>query len=148
MKRTKLMLGVVALSAALLGTGYAAMTDVLTLDGTASTASFDVDYTEGQLKVKDVVVSEATRAEIEDKYDITDIKLEEKLDQDRVSLTVGPLRPGVPVTYTTKMENKSNIDAQLKNIVISQEDLDATKWIQAKIVLKMQKEKKLLLKVI
>ena len=51
MKRTKLMLGVAALSAALLGTGYAAMTDVLQINSTVNTAKFDVNFNGNKLTV-------------------------------------------------------------------------------------------------
>lgn len=44
MKKAKLMLGVTALSAALLGTGYAAMTDTVNIGGTVSTANFCVQF--------------------------------------------------------------------------------------------------------
>ena len=118
MKRTKLMLGVAAISAALLGTGYAAMTDVLTIGGTVNTANFDVNFKDnGELKVGEIVVAdEASKTQIQNTYEANGTELTK--GEDSITVKVSNLKPGVPVTYTGVMQNASTIDAQLANIVV------------------------------
>ena len=112
MKRTKLMLGVATLSAALLGTGYAAMTDVLTIGGTVNTADFDVDFEGTEMQP---VGDEATNPQA---YEINDISTQVDNNTDRATFTIDNLKPGLSVTHQIKMQNKGTIDAQLKSIKV------------------------------
>ena len=104
------MLGVAALSAALLGTGYAAMTDVLTIGGTVNTANFDVDF-EGE--TMQPVGNEATHP---GNYEISNISATVDSVNDTATIQINNLKPGVAVTHSTTMQNTGTINAELKSI--------------------------------
>ena len=103
------MLGIAALSAALLGTGYAAMTDTLTIGGDVNTANFCV-----QFKGEPTPVSEAAKHPA--KYEMTEdtgAKLEGKDGYGHIiTFKADNLKPGVPLTYTATIENLSSIKAK------------------------------------
>ena len=134
MKRMKLMLGVVTLSIALLGTGYAAMTDTLAINGTVKTANFDVDFVEDIKLVENI--SQNPSKDI--------IKQPNVVDNDAgdiVEFQESNLIPGTFVTYETTMQNMSSIDAMLKSIEVVESaqgtigDIDIKECIEVKIVL-------------
>ena len=106
------MLGVAALSAALLGTGYAAMTDVLTIGGTVNTANFDVDF-EGETMLP--VEGAATNQEANE---IKGITTTVDSANDTASIQIDNLKPGVAVTHSTIMKNTGTINAELKSITL------------------------------
>lgn len=109
------MLGVTALSAALLGTGYAAMTDTVNIGGTVSTANFCVQF-------KDQPKAESEAAQNPGNYEITEAtaKLEgvtgETGNSHTITFKAENVKADVPLTYSTTIENLSSIDAQFKGL--------------------------------
>ena len=133
MKKAKLMLGVVALSAVLLGTGYAVMTDVITINGTVNTANFDVDFVDDIRLVEDV-------AQNLDGYATKHIHVVDDDTSDILEFIGNNLKPGTSVTYETTMQNMSSIDAQLKSIEVEGAQgtiggIDINECIEVKVVL-------------
>ena len=120
MKKAKLMLGVTALSAALLGTGYAAMTDTVKIGGTVSTANFCVQFKgeptlvlegdkkqgvwmqENEITGLSATLHEPTTGEVKNSHSIT--------------FNAENVKADVPITYSTTIENLSSIDAQFKGL--------------------------------
>ena len=129
MKKAKLMLGVTALSAALLGTGYAAMTDTVNIGGKVSTANFCVQFIEEpQLKVGDnfvehgTVEGNSTIEQFKTDNEITDLSaelIEEGGAVHKIKFGVTNLKADVPITYKTKIGNLSSIDAQLESVLVT-----------------------------
>lgn len=117
MKKAKLMLGVTALSAALLGTGYAAMTDTVNIGGTVSTANFCVQF-------KDQPKAESEAAKNPGNYEITEATatLEgvtgETGNSHTIIFNAENVKADVPLTYSTTIENLSSIDAQFTGATI------------------------------
>ena len=106
MKRTKLMLGVAAISAALLGTGYAALTDSLLIQGRVTTADLCVQFEdEGTIEVSDQEVTLAAP----------------ELDQEnhRMSFVVSNLYEGATATYKTTVKNEGTLSAALAGVRIA-----------------------------
>ena len=129
MKKAKLMLGVTALSAALLGTGYAAMTDTVNIGGKVSTANFCVQFIEEpQLKVGDKFVEHGTTEgnstieQFKTDNEITYLNaelIEEGGAVHKINFGVTNLKADVPITYKTKIGNLSSIDAQLESVLVT-----------------------------
>lgn len=110
MKRTKLMVGVLALSASLLGTGYAAFKDQVKIGGAVSTAEFCVQFGE-DVKLD---ITEQNK----DEYEIDDISAT-GVDNHSISFNVSNLKPGVPIVGTTTIRNISTIDAMFKGASVT-----------------------------
>lgn len=123
MKKAKLMLGVTALSAALLGTGYAAMTDTVNIGGTVSTANFCVQF-------KDQPNPESEAAKNPENYEITEAtaKLEgvtgETGNSHTITFNAENVKADVPLTYSTTIENLSSIKAQFKGATVTASKVD------------------------
>ena len=116
MKKAKLMLGVTALSAALLGTGYAAMTDTVNIGGTVSTANFCV-----QFKGEPSAVSDAAKKPNAYEMKIPEVKLDEPSDgkSHNITFKAENVKADVPLTYSTTIENLSSIKAQFKGATVT-----------------------------
>ena len=122
MKKVKLMLGVTALSAALLGTGYAAMTDTVNIGGKVSTANFCVQFIEkpqlydGTTKVVDENNFMKTNeiGKLSANFNTANAKQDHK-----IVFNVENLKADVPITYKTKIGNLSSIDAQLESVLVT-----------------------------
>ena len=114
------MLGVTALSAALLGTGYAAMTDTVNIGGQVSTANFCVQF-------KDQPKAESEAAQNPGNYEITEATatLEgvtgETGNSHTITFKAENVKADVPLTYSTTIENLSSIKAQFKGIEVTSE---------------------------
>lgn len=118
MKKAKLMLGVTALSAALLGTGYAAMTDTVNIGGTVSTANFCVQF-------KDQPQAESEAAKNPENYEITEATatLEGVTgatgNSHTITFKAENVKADVPLTYSTTIENLSSIKAEFKGASVN-----------------------------
>lgn len=125
------MLGVTALSAALLGTGYAAMTDTVKIGGTVSTANFCVQFKgeptlvlegdkkqevwmqENEITGLSATLHEPTTGEVKNSHSIT--------------FNAENVKADVPITYSTTIENLSSIDAQFKGATVTAKEGDKGK---------------------
>ena len=118
------MLGVTALSAALLGTGYAAMTDTVKIGGTVSTANFCVQfkgdptldlvgYKDQQewMKENEITTLSATL------YEPTTTG--EAKNSHSITFNAENVKADVPITYSTTIENLSSIDAQFTGATVT-----------------------------
>ena len=111
------MLGVTALSAALLGTGYAAMTDTVNIGGTVSTANFCVQF-------KDQPKAESEAAQNPESYEITEATATLEgvtgatVNSHTITFKAENVKADVPLTYSTTIENLSSIDAQFTGATI------------------------------
>lgn len=116
------MLGITALSAALLGTGYAAMTDTVNIGGKVSTANFCVQFIqEPQLQG---LAEDQTEAGWGTAHEIEGLKADlnptEGQNAHSISFEAKNLKVGVPVIYKTTIGNLSSIKAKLDNISLTQ----------------------------
>ena len=122
MKRAKLMLGVAALSAALLGTGYAAMTDTVNIGGTVSTANFCVQFKgEPTLELPEGVDKGTwmTKNEIAALTATLDDPKTAGGNSHSITFNAENVKADVPITYSTMIENLSSIDAQFKGAIVT-----------------------------
>lgn len=111
MKRTKLLLGVGTLALALLGTGYAAMTDTLTIGGKVDTANFCVQF-QGPVEAVSAAAINPTEYELSED---TGAKLANG-DNHVIEFKAGNLKPGVPLKYQAKIQNFSSIKANFEGV--------------------------------
>ena len=105
MKKTKLMLGVAALSAALLGTGYAAMTDSILLQGKVTTADLCVQFAGGE------------KVDASDEIDFSIPTIDQ--ENHRMSFEVSNIYEGAHATYKTTIKNVGTISAALAQVRIA-----------------------------
>ncbi len=126
MKRTKLMAGTLVLATALLGTGYAAWTDVLEVNATVSTGTLDVKFDSVTATIKGKgsdYVGEADKKQTTGVSEcaVTDEDadgagiLEKQGKDDILSFNFSNLNPAATVTVTAPIKNVGTVPVQLTN---------------------------------
>lgn len=101
MKKSKFLLGTLVLATALMGTGYAAWTDALTVKSTVSTGEFDMNFNgNGTLEQSDYVVAEQI------------------VNKDSATITVSNLYPGAQVDFGINMDNDGTVPAKVASVVV------------------------------
>ena len=119
MKNTKFLVGALVLSMGVLGVGYAAWADVLTINTTVDTASFDMDFTTpvkatvAQTENNGVTVTAEAilGATPVDKQDTNDA-------QDTMTISITNLHPEATVTQPITIRNAGEIKAYLAGVTV------------------------------
>ncbi|MDU2673352.1 MAG: SipW-dependent-type signal peptide-containing protein [Clostridium sp.] len=134
MKNVKTLIGSVVLAAGLLGTGYAYWTDSLSVGGTISTGSFDINYVNPQIVLTDgsnITDTELGKSDNWDKnvrpgvdgtyYEngICTIETDEFAGMERVKFKISNLHPGESPVVKFTIKNDGTVKAVVRNSDVS-----------------------------
>lgn len=120
MKKAKFLALVMVFAIMLMGVGYAAWTDKVTLNTTVSTGVFDVDFTSVSAKALNEADIFNIPSQIKNLQSNLDCHaVDHKTKSDRIIVTAGNLYPGASFQVDAKVTNTGTIPAILNNVTAS-----------------------------
>jgi len=123
MKKSKLLIGVVALSVALMGIGYAWWTEAVVATGTVNTAKMDVVVTSAELSKVD--------SEDNDKYlEFTDPEIDETNGSEAFTFVVSKMYPHSTAKLDITVKNTGSIGVKVNDVQITADNGDLIKQLR------------------
>ncbi|MGH4122966.1 MAG: hypothetical protein ACREV6_08560 [Clostridium sp.] len=134
MKKTRVIIAAAMVTTMLVGAGFAAWTDKLTVNSTVSTGELNVKFTEWTF-YKDNDKDNGDYA----KTSFTPFDVRGNIKT--LDLTLNNLYPGVNATLVSRFENDGTIPAVIKSVKVTHEDV-ALKGLNNKDLVKMTDDEK------
>ncbi|MGH4122965.1 MAG: hypothetical protein ACREV6_08555 [Clostridium sp.] len=136
MKKRRILVAAVIVTTMLVGAGFAAWTDKLTVNSTVSTGELNVKFTECTMyKDNEIGIGDYAKTDFNPSY------IEGNTNTKSLDLTLNNLYPGVSAILCSRFENNGTIPAVIKSVVITEETA-ILKGLNNKDLVKMTDDEK------